>query len=54
MRSPGSLKGSLFQGWNSAIYPWRLIMFFSQEAHETPPRGFLVNMASSSFALLDS
>ena len=30
--------------------PWRFTMFFSQEAQDMPPRGFLVNMASSSFS----
>ena len=54
--SPGSLNGSLFQGWYSAIYPWRFVISLAQEAQEVPPRGFFVNIASSSrpFDLWDS
>jgi hypothetical protein len=46
-----SLKGSLFHGRNSACTPSKLTMFFSQEAQEKPPSGFLVNIASSSCPL---
>jgi hypothetical protein len=46
-----SLNGSLFHGRNSACTPSKLTMFFSQEAHEKPPSGFLVNIASSSCPL---
>lgn len=46
-----SLKGSRFHGRNSACTPSKFTMFFSQEAHEKPPNGFFVNMASSSCPL---
>ena len=48
--SLGSLKGSLLHGWKSAKCPYKLTMFFSQLAQDHPPRGFLANIASSSFS----
>jgi hypothetical protein len=34
---------------NSTRFPYMLMMSFSHEAQESPAKGFLVNMASSSF-----
>ena len=47
--SDGSRNGNLFQGINSAFLPYISVRPFSQLAQERPPRGFVVNMASSSF-----
>ena len=49
IRSEGSLKGILPHGMNSTRFPYMLMMSFSHEAQESPAKGFLVNMASSSF-----
>ena len=47
IRSEGSLKGSLPQGMKSTFLPYKLFKSFSQLAHEKPPSGLLLNMASS-------
>ena len=48
--SDGSLNGSFPQGMYSVFLPTRSTIPLAQDAHEVPPRGFFVNMGSSSLS----
>jgi hypothetical protein len=47
-----TLNGSFYQGRYSTAIPDILTRFRSHDAHDTPPSGFLVNIASFSFSFL--
>lgn len=47
IRSDGSRRGNFYHGWKSTMVPDILTKFFSQDAQEYPPSGFLLRRASS-------
>ena len=49
--SEGSLNGSLPHGMYCTYLPYKSMTSLAHEAHEVPPNGFLVNIASSSLSL---